>query len=44
MDLSSECLEKTKRKVSRYAPEIYIQNLLEPIRHKMNEFDSIGMN
>lgn len=44
MDLSNDCLEKTKRKVSRYAPEIYIQNLLEPIRHQIIPFDSIGIN
>jgi SAM-dependent methyltransferase len=44
MDLSRECLEKTKRKVTRYAPETYIQNLLEPIHHKIDTFDSIGIN
>jgi hypothetical protein len=30
--------------VSRYAPEIYIQNLLEPIQNKIDKFDSIGIN
>jgi hypothetical protein len=44
MDLSRECLEKTKRKVARYAPETYIQNLLEPMHHKIDQFDSIGIN
>jgi hypothetical protein len=44
MDLSRECLEKTKRKVARYAPETYIQNLWEPIHHKIDKFDSIGIN
>ena len=44
MDLSRDCLEKTKLKVSRYAPEIYIQNLLEPIQNKIDKFDSIGIN
>jgi SAM-dependent methyltransferase len=44
MDLSRECLEKTKRKVARYAPETYIQNLLEPIDQKIDKFDSIGVN
>jgi SAM-dependent methyltransferase len=44
MDLSRECLEKAKRKVARYAPEIYIQNLMEPIRYKIDGFDSIGIN
>ncbi len=44
MDLSQACLKKTNRKVSRYAPEIYIQNLVEPIRHDIRPFDSIGIN
>lgn len=44
MDLSRECLEKTRRRVARYAPEAYLQNLLEPIQHKMDKFDSIGIN
>jgi hypothetical protein len=44
MDLSRECLEKTKRKVARYAPETYIQNLLAPMHHKIDQFDSIGIN
>src|SRR5687767_11187497 len=44
MDLSSACLLKTKRKVSRYAPETYLQNLLEPIRHKAATFDSVAIN
>ena len=44
MDLSRECLEKTRRKVARYAPDTYIQDLLEPIQYKMDKFDSIGIN
>jgi hypothetical protein len=44
MDLSRECLEKTKRKVARYAPETYVQNLLEPIQYQIDKFDSIGIN
>jgi hypothetical protein len=44
MDLRPACLAKTKRKLSRYAPETYIQNLLEPISLKIEQFDSIGIN
>lgn len=44
MDLSRDCLEKTKLKVSRYAPETYIQNLLEPIGYDIPQFESIGVN
>jgi hypothetical protein len=44
MDLSAACIETTARKVSRYAPEAYIQNLLEPIEIKIAPFDSIAIN
>jgi hypothetical protein len=44
VDLSRDCMEKTKLKVARHAPETYIQNLLEPILHKIDKFDSIGIN
>ncbi len=44
MDLSAACLAKTKHKVSRYSPATYVQNLLEPVRHKIAKFDSIGIN
>jgi len=44
MDLSSSCLEKTRQKVARYAPEVYTQNLLEQIAHRPAPFDSIDIN
>ncbi len=44
MDLSRECLNKTGRVVARYRPEIYVQNLLEPINPKVARFDSIAIN
>jgi hypothetical protein len=44
MDLSVACLDKTKRKLSRYAPETYIQNLLEPLQQTIPAFDSISIN
>ena len=44
MDLSASCLVKTRQKVARYAPEVYTQNLLEPIAHRPAPFDSIGIN
>jgi hypothetical protein len=44
MDLNRECLETTRLKVSRYAPETYVQNLLEPVQHRIERFDSIGIN
>lgn len=44
MDLSLPCLEKTRHKVSRYSPEIYVQNLLEPMQHGILPFESISIN
>ncbi|HEX7643266.1 MAG TPA: class I SAM-dependent methyltransferase [Burkholderiaceae bacterium] len=44
MDLSEPCLAKTARRVARHAPEIYVQNLLEPMRHQPTPFDSIALN
>jgi len=44
MDLSLECLEKTKQKVARHAPATYIQNLLEPIQYKIDKVESIAIN
>jgi len=44
MDLSQECLEKTCRKVARYAPATYVQNILEPITQPIAPFDSISIN
>ncbi len=44
MDLSEQCLETTRRKVARYRPDIYRQNLLVPIEHAVAAFDSIAIN
>ena len=44
MDLSAQCLEKTGRKVARYAPATYTQNILQPVAHSIGKFDSISVN
>ena len=44
MDMRVACLEKTKKKVARFSPEIYIQNLLEPLTQPISPFDSISIN
>ena len=44
MDLNASCLRKTQRRVARYAPESYIQNLLLPVHHPIAAFDSIAIN
>lgn len=44
MDLNSNSLEVTARRISRYRPEVYRRNVLEPIAIDGDGFDSIGIN
>lgn len=44
MDLNSAALEYTSRRIARYHPETYQQNILERIGAAMAPFDSIGVN
>ena len=44
MDLNPNSLKFTAEKVSRYKPEIYRGNILEPIETDMEKFDSIAIN
>lgn len=44
MDLNSNCLETTGRRVARYHPEVYRANVLEPISLEIRKFDSIGLS
>lgn len=44
MDLNMNTLDITKKRIERYNPEVYTQNILEPIEHKLEGFDSIGIN
>lgn len=44
LDLSSACLETAARRISRYRPEIYTANVLEPISIETPRFDSVGIN
>lgn len=44
MDLNPNTLEFASRRISRYRPETYVQNILEPIEHILEPFDSIGIN
>ncbi len=41
MDLNPDTLEFASRRVARYLPEIYPQNILEPISFDGNGFDSV---
>jgi 2-polyprenyl-3-methyl-5-hydroxy-6-metoxy-1,4-benzoquinol methylase len=44
MDLSLGCLEKSANRLKRYQPEQFRQNILEPIEHPLEQFDSIAIN
>lgn len=44
MDFSQSCLNKTQKRLRRYQPTCYQQNILEPITEAISGFDSIGIN
>lgn len=44
MDLNPNSLKFTAARVSRYKPELYRANILEPIQTDIEKFDSIGIN
>jgi 2-polyprenyl-3-methyl-5-hydroxy-6-metoxy-1,4-benzoquinol methylase len=44
MDMNPNTLVFASKRIARYQPETYIQNVLEPIDHELTSFDSIGIN
>lgn len=44
LDLNTNCLERTARRIARYQPETYQADLLKPINIHADSFDSIGLN
>ena len=44
MDMNHNSLAFTAKRVARYSPEVYQQNVLEPICHEMAPFDSVALN
>jgi 2-polyprenyl-3-methyl-5-hydroxy-6-metoxy-1,4-benzoquinol methylase len=44
MDLNPNTLVYTSKRISRYKPETYRQNVLEPISINIQQFDSVGIN
>jgi 2-polyprenyl-3-methyl-5-hydroxy-6-metoxy-1,4-benzoquinol methylase len=44
MDLNPNSLKFTAERVSRYKPELYTANVLDPIEQKIDKFDSITIN
>jgi 2-polyprenyl-3-methyl-5-hydroxy-6-metoxy-1,4-benzoquinol methylase len=44
MDLNADSLAFASRRIARYRPENYLQNVLEPVQESIERFDSIGLN
>lgn len=44
MDPNESCLEVASRRLSRFHPETYRVNVLEPVSVEVEPFDSIGLN
>jgi len=44
MDMNANSLEFTSKRLKRYKPETYQQNILEEISNPMESFDSVGAN
>ncbi len=44
MDLNTNALDFASKRIGRYMPEIYRQNILEPISGDILQFDSVGLN
>nr|VFK31047.1 MAG: Methyltransferase domain-containing protein [Candidatus Kentron sp. MB]VFK35415.1 MAG: Methyltransferase domain-containing protein [Candidatus Kentron sp. MB]VFK77278.1 MAG: Methyltransferase domain-containing protein [Candidatus Kentron sp. MB] len=44
MDLNPNTLTFVSKRIARYNPETYLQNVLEPVSADIRKFDSIGMN
>ncbi len=44
MDLNTNTLEFASKRIGRYNPDMYQQNILEPISTSIAQFDSVGIN
>jgi 2-polyprenyl-3-methyl-5-hydroxy-6-metoxy-1,4-benzoquinol methylase len=44
MDLNNNSLQSSSTRLSRYNPEKYRQNILEPLNYTVKPFDSISLN
>jgi len=44
MDLNQDCLNAAAARISRYQPESYQTNILDPIKLQIEPFDSIALN
>jgi len=44
MDMNANTLEFASKRIQRYQPETYQQNILEPVTQEITHFDSLGIN
>ncbi len=44
MDLNANSLEVASKRISRYTPETYRQDILQPVSASIPKFDSVGIN
>jgi hypothetical protein len=44
MDLNLNSLDVSAQRIARYKPQMYVRNVLEPIRFQGKKFDSVGVN
>ncbi len=44
MDLNEHSLDYAANRISRYSPEVYQRNVLEPVSYQGERFDSLGLN
>lgn len=44
LDVNTTCLDVAARRVARFEPELIEANVLEPIAHEGERFDSVGLN
>ncbi|GAA4650143.1 class I SAM-dependent methyltransferase [Kistimonas scapharcae] len=44
MDMNPNSLVFTAKRVARYSPEVYQQNVLEPVQRQISPFDSVALN
>jgi len=44
MDLNERCLQKSTKRLSKYSPDIYVQDILKPLKVNKKRFSSIALN
>jgi len=44
LDLNENCLDTTSKSINHFQPEVYCENVLEPLELDIENFDSISVN